>query len=264
MNTKNSLFATIIILITLLSAFPASRMYAAEPVPIREIDVDFWLNMNDDRVSVGFCSYAFVARVTANLGLRATAGTETHGPRGPYTSFEVEVFRNIKGDLPETAVVQVMGGYSGGFLHRPRSQNPLEPDAVGLLKVGATYAFQAMGADSKGLFIDPVPNLRTLITENKSLTRGAILELAAPRIAQLLEAYINEVPRPALGFPSDETRRKMSEVEWNRRSKLIHTHNAHHSRYDFQALSVVEQQRLKDELTHLRSTLPSNSVGAPQ
>ncbi len=109
---------------------------------ISYVQVDFVVDVTDDRALVGAADNVFIGRVIAQTGNKANTPPLDAGDTpgfSPQTQFSVEVLENIKGNLNGTITVSQYGGYE-------------EKDGVTqlvlmkgdkLLEPGKTYLFAA-------------------------------------------------------------------------------------------------------------------------
>ena len=122
---------------------------------ISYMQADYAINTDDPREQVGFADYYFVAKINQEIGteyrhkvtIETENGFKTIGE--PYTSYEVLVTENIKGELPTDTSINVTK--SGGISEDGRFKIIYENDS--LFEVGATYIIAATAQDDGTLLV---------------------------------------------------------------------------------------------------------------
>ncbi len=151
------------------------------------------VDFRDDKLLMGATHNVFVGKVLKQVG------TKDRGA-GPETQFSVDVVSNLKGNLTGTVTVNQFGGYKDGILYVMDSDISVPVSTQGrgdrLLEPGKTYLFASRYSDVENWYtIVSHPNARKLISSDKSLSMKQLQLLVHkdPRVAQLQEAYKNEV-----------------------------------------------------------------------
>ena len=105
--------------------------------------IDYVINVSDDRELVGFSSDVFIAKVVKQVGTSTEPTLQTH--------FSVEVIETIKGNATGNLVVNQSGGYEYMFVWK---YLVLEKGDE-LLQPGETYLFVTRGDDETGYIFAP-------------------------------------------------------------------------------------------------------------
>ena len=139
--------------------------------------VNCWaFNIDDDKELVGIHQNVFIAKVLKKKRPKETVV-------GMYTEFEVEVLKNIKGNLKGKVKVFQPGGYKGIFLERP--------DSAGFIKEDKVYLLFTSGKDILG---DPRGH-REVIKNSEKYSKEEILNKKEVKkiIDRYGEAYKKEI-----------------------------------------------------------------------
>ena len=184
MNALTARMCSRLAFIIVLWTAPLSAIGGEPPLPIRSITLEPAFNVKDARILVGTAHNVFLGRVIRTLGL--ATNTPTSNPPYPRTLFEVEVIANVKGNLSGSVLLRQIGGARDGYYIRVQSDNPLDPDAAGLLNEGAAYLFVTGHSPSAPANLHDVSTYSTgriLITATaRTLSKEEIIALATPSL----------------------------------------------------------------------------------
>lgn len=149
---------------------------------INEFDVQYVANFDDDRVLLGASHNVFVAKVLKKIGQR------DYG-YGPASLFEVQIIKNIKGNLSGNVMVLQQAGYKNGILNITKGDSLLEPSKTYLLAT-------RYNNENNWYTVTSHPNGKKLISEDYSLGISKLEELANKdlKVIKFIEAYKNEIP----------------------------------------------------------------------
>lgn len=161
-------------------------------LPITNVTSSMWSeDLGSYEGTVKAADNVFVGKVIKKTGARARYET-------PETQFEVEVIRNVKGNLQGTAIVSQEGGYKDGILYRSSDDitatgdKPVKEKDDGLMKEGETYLFVIMYSEmGKWQCILHHSYGTKLLSNNKNLDKAALQSLYEndERFIKLKEAY---------------------------------------------------------------------------
>ena len=105
----------IIIALILLIGFIGAGFFVAQiGNEIVYSDVEYVVDVTDDRALVGIADNVFIGKVIAQTGNKPNTPRPEAGDTpgfSPQTQFSVEVLENIKGNLTGTITVSQLGGY---------------------------------------------------------------------------------------------------------------------------------------------------------
>lgn len=159
------------------------------------IDMQFALNLADDRILMGASHNVFVGKVINEIGVEEVQAN----PRLtiPITQFVVTVVSNIKGNLSGSVTVNQVGGYKNGVLYAIQGGDAagLNNEAGGyLLQPGETYLF-ATRYDNGTYDLWSYPTALTLISQDSALSTNQLLAAAEDnlRVEQLRITYPKEI-----------------------------------------------------------------------
>ena len=105
--------------------------------------IDYAINVSDDRERVGSSSDVFIAKVIKQTGTSTEPYLQTH--------FIVEVIETIKGNATGNVIVKQFGGYEHVFIWRYLTL----VDGDELLQPGETYLFVTKGDYESGYIFAP-------------------------------------------------------------------------------------------------------------
>lgn len=157
-----------------------------------DIHLQYAADFSDDRILVGGSHNVFVGKVVKQSGNEEYSGT-------PSTQFDVEMVKNIKGNLKGTVVVDQLGGYKDGVLYLVHDDTVASDDIEGgtpLLTPGSTYLFAARYNEVKDRYtLITHPNGMKLISADAGLEKARLEELALrdEKVIALEEAYRHEI-----------------------------------------------------------------------
>lgn len=149
-------------------------------------------DFSDDRILVGGSHNVFAGKVVKQVGSEEYSST-------PSTQFDVEVVKNIKGNLNGTVVVDQLGGYKDGVLYLVHDDTVTSDDIEGgtpLLTQGSTYLFTARYNEGKDQYtLITHPNGMKLISADAGLEKARLEELVSrdEKVIALEEAYRHEI-----------------------------------------------------------------------
>lgn len=184
----------VVIVSILLMSVLAVEIYTAsvnQPT-ISSIHLQYTADFSDDRILVGGAHNVFVGKVIKQVGNEEYSGT-------PSTQFDVEVIKNIKGDLNGTVVVDQLGGYKDGVLYLVNNDIVAPNDIKGgtpLLTTSSTYLFTTRYNERKNQYtLITHPNGMKLISADSGLEKVQLEELILrdEKVIALEEAYKHEV-----------------------------------------------------------------------
>jgi hypothetical protein len=141
-----------------------------------------------DEELVGASHNVFVAKV-----IKKTGNKIEH--EMPFTQYEVEVQKNIKGDLDGRVTVLHQGGYEYGMLDLVSGARE-HPQKMGFLEEGKTYLLTSryrVENDTHYLILHP--NSRMLVSSDLEFRyrEDEVPEKVKKRVKELKEAYKHEV-----------------------------------------------------------------------
>lgn len=186
---KNMTIATTVLMaVIVLGTYTSQRKIST----IQEIHPQYPADFSNDRILVGASHVVFVGKVVKQTGNVDFLET-------PSTQFEVEVIKNIKGDLSGLVTIDQLGGYKDGVLYIVREDTLLPEntkDDTAPLQPGSTYLFAARYNEANGQYVLIThPNALTLISSDVELDRFQLIDMATreEKITTFEEAYKNEV-----------------------------------------------------------------------
>jgi hypothetical protein len=134
--------------------------------------IDYVINVSDDRELVGASSDVFIAKVIKQTGTSTEPYLQTH--------FSVEIIETIKGNATDNVIIKQFGGYEHVFIWK--SLTLAEGDE--LLQPGETYLFVTKGDDERGYTF--APTYGNLLIEDQ--------EDYQQKIVRFQKAYAEEIP----------------------------------------------------------------------
>lgn len=162
-------------------------------LPITRVTSSLWSeDMATYEGTMKVADHVFVGKVIKQVGNRARFEI-------PETQFEVDVLRNMKGDLQGAVIVGQEGGYKDGVLYRSSdditayaADKPAKEKDDGLMKEGETYLFVTRYSEM-GEWHDILPHSygTKLLSRDKSLNGTTLKDLYEKdeRFIKLKEAY---------------------------------------------------------------------------
>jgi hypothetical protein len=180
------------ILKVLLSIFLFSIVFCFNSVDaktdVRILKPYYFSNFYDSRNLIGSAHNIVIAKVIKQVG-------STNISKIPYSQFEVEIIRNIKGNLTGKIMIYQLGGVTNGVFYVVEPYNDKNYKNY-LLQLGETYLL-ALRYNSKNdsYTLNSHPNARKLISSNRNLTNNQLRELTKndKKVNALESAYPNEV-----------------------------------------------------------------------
>jgi hypothetical protein len=143
MTNKPTILLAFLIIAALLgvSAYLIQVYYFDTQQGIAQID--YAINVSDDRELVGSSSDVFIAKVIKQTGTSTEPYLQTH--------FSVEVIESIKGNATGNIIVKQFGGYEHVFIWKYLTL----ADGDELLLSGETYLFVTKGDGERGYTFAP-------------------------------------------------------------------------------------------------------------
>ena len=139
MQMKYKISIALILLIGFIGAGSIVTQIGNE---IAYMNIDYVVDVTDDRALVGIADNVFIGKVIAQTGNKPNTPPLRDTPGfSPQTQFSVEVLENIKGNLNGTITVSQHGGYERTMivvnqLVLSEGDKLLEPDKTYLLATG--------------------------------------------------------------------------------------------------------------------------------
>lgn len=169
---KNTLFITAALSISILGIVSyqvlanEEQISSNNQIKTQEVHADFAMDVTNKAEVVGNSENVFLAKVIKQVG------TTSPSPDIPRTQFEVEVLKNIKGNLKGTEIINQTVGYrkdSDGneVLVKFENQEPLEP--------GKTYLFGTIYSQENN-WHNPVPGYGEIKVQDQEEEKKLISE----------------------------------------------------------------------------------------
>ncbi|WMW26388.1 hypothetical protein RE474_06685 [Methanolobus sediminis] len=143
MTNKPNVLLVFLIVAALLGAFAYFIQVYYFDTQHGMAQIDYAINVSDDRELVGFSSDVFIGKVIEQTGSSNEPNLQTH--------FSVEIIESIKGNSTGNVTVKQFGGYEHVFIWRSLTL----ADGDELLRPGEIYLFVTKGDDERGYTFAP-------------------------------------------------------------------------------------------------------------